>query len=52
MTPHHGAIPEAEPVEEAKLTENLGEFPCRFTEGDWIQAPMERAKARRVLLQC
>ena len=36
-----------EPVEEAELQENLGEFPGRLTDqGDRVSAPMTRKKAR------
>lgn len=36
-----------EPVEEAELLENLGEFPGRNTDqGDRVLAPMTRKKAR------
>lgn len=49
MTQHGGAIPATEqPVEEAELMDNLGEFPGRFTDqGDRNPAPMTRAKASR-----
>ncbi len=37
----------AEPVEEAELLENLGEFPGRNTDqGDRVLAPMTKKKAR------
>jgi hypothetical protein len=50
MTQHGGAIPPVEPVEEAALEENLGEFPGRLTDqGDRPTAPMSRKKARRFL---
>ena len=35
-----------EPVEEAELLENLGEFPGRSDQGDRVLAPMTKAKAR------
>jgi hypothetical protein len=38
-----------EPVEEAELLENLGEFPGRSDQGDRLTAPMTKAKARRFL---
>ena len=39
----------AEPVEEAELQENLGEFPGRLTDqGDRAPAPMTRKKAREL----
>ena len=47
MTLHGGAIPPAEPVEEAALEENLGEFPGLMSDqGDRPTAPMTRKKAR------
>lgn len=50
MTLHGGEVPPAEPVEEAEIEENLGEFPVEFTdEGDRVTSPMTRKKARRVL---
>jgi len=50
MTLHHGEVPPAEPVEEAEIEENLGEFPVALTdEGERITSPMTRKKARRVL---
>ncbi len=50
MTLHHGEVPPAEPVEEAEIEENLGEFPGRLTDqGERIPTPMTRKKARRVL---
>jgi hypothetical protein len=50
MTQHHGEIPGAEPVEEAEIMENLGEFPGRLTDqGDRPPVPMTRKKARRFL---
>ena len=39
-----------EPVEEAELQENLGEFPGRLTDqGDRVSAPMTKKKARSFL---
>ena len=38
-----------EPVEEAELLENLGEFPGRSDQCDRVPAPMTKAKARRFL---
>lgn len=38
-----------EPVEEAELLENLGEFPGRSDQGDRVPAPMTKVKARRFL---
>ena len=35
-----------EPVEEAELLENLGEFPGRTDQGDRMTAPMTKQKAR------
>ena len=50
MTQHHGQVPGAEPVEEAEVMENLGEFPGRLTDqGDRAPVPMTRKKARRLL---
>ncbi len=50
MTQHGGAIPPVQPVEEAELEENLGEFPGRLTDqGDRPGAPLTRKKARRLL---
>jgi hypothetical protein len=47
MTQHHGEIPPAgEPVEEAAIQENYGEFPTVFTDqGDREMAP--HAKKRK-----
>jgi hypothetical protein len=43
--------PEAneEPIEEAELLENLGEFPGRTDQGDRAPAPMTKRKARAYL---
>lgn len=38
-----------EPVEEAELLENLGEFPGRTDQGDRPPAPMTKQKARAFL---
>ena len=38
-----------EPVEEAELLENLGEFPGRTDQGDRMPAPMTKQKARLFL---
>lgn len=47
MTRHGGAIPPEEPVEEAELMENLGEFPSRLTDqGDRSQVPMVHPKGQ------
>ncbi len=35
-----------EPIEEAELVENLGEFPGRTDQGDRLPAPMTKQKAR------
>ena len=43
--PHPG--PTTEPVEEAELLENLGEFPGRTDQGDLMPAPMTKGKARQ-----
>ena len=45
--PHPGAT--EQPVEEAELLENLGEFPGRTDQGDRVAAPMTRKKARSFL---
>jgi hypothetical protein len=48
--PHPGGS--EDPVEEAELLENLGEFPGRNTDqGDRVRAPMTRKKARAFLRQ-
>ncbi len=45
MTEHHGEIPPEQPVEEAALMENLGEFPGRFTDqGEQMTAPRAKKK--------
>jgi hypothetical protein len=50
MTAHHGEVPPVEPIEEAELMENLGEFPGRLTDqGDRLSAPMTKKKARGLL---
>ncbi len=50
MTQHHGQVPGAEPVEEAEVMENLGEFPGRLTDqGDRAPVPLTRKMARRLL---
>ena len=46
MAAHHGEIAPEEPVEEAELMENLGEFPGRTDQGDRRQTPMTKDKAR------
>ncbi|HEY0185221.1 MAG TPA: DUF2934 domain-containing protein [Rhodopila sp.] len=47
MTQHHGEIPPVEPVEEAEIMENLGEFPSRLTDqGDRLSTPMTRQEER------
>ena len=38
-----------EPVEDAELLENLGEFPGRTDQGDRMPAPMTKQKARLFL---
>jgi hypothetical protein len=42
--PHPGMT--EEPVEEAELLENLGEFPGRTDQGDRMPAPMTKQRAR------
>jgi len=50
MTVHHGEIPPAQPIEEAAIEDNLGEFPSRLTdEGDRRQTPMTRAAEKKWL---
>lgn len=45
---HPAVIPPEQPVEEAELMENLGEFPGALTDqGDRSPVPMVRKKARR-----
>jgi len=45
MTQHHGEIPPAQPIEEAEIQENLGEFPTPYTdEGDRQQTPLPAKK--------
>lgn len=47
MTQHHGEIQPEQPVEEAELMENLGEFPNRLTDqGDRLATPMAAKRAR------
>jgi len=50
MTMHHGEMEPAQPVEEAEIQENLGEFPIQLgDQGDHLKAPMTRKKARQFL---
>ncbi len=50
MTQHHGDVVPEQPVEEAELMENLGEFPGLLSDqGDRSPVPMTRKKARKVL---
>lgn len=50
MAQLHGSLPPEQPVEEAELMENLGEFPVGLTDqGDRNTVPMVRKKARRAL---
>jgi hypothetical protein len=47
MSLHHGELEPVEPIEEAELMENLGEFPGRMTDqGDRSPVPMTRKKVR------
>lgn len=48
MVAHPQPGPTAEPIEEAELLENLGEFPGRTDQGDRLPAPMTKGKARAV----
>jgi hypothetical protein len=48
MTQHHGEIQPLEPVEEAELMDNLGEFPSRLTDqGDRRATPMAAKKPHK-----
>jgi Protein of unknown function (DUF2934) len=48
MTTHHGDVGPLQPVEEAEIMENLGEFPSLLgDQGEHIQSPMTRRKARQ-----
>lgn len=48
MVQHHGEIVPEQPVEEAEIMENLGEFPTRLTDqGDRPPVPTIRRKVRR-----
>jgi hypothetical protein len=50
MSQHHGDVVPPQPVEEAELMENLGEFPGLLSDqGDRSPVPMTRKKARQVL---
>jgi hypothetical protein len=50
MAAHHGEVEPEEPIEEAEIQDNLGEFPSQLgDQGDHLQTPMTRAKARRYL---
>lgn len=48
MTAHHGEIEPEQPIEEAELQNNLGEFPSLLTDqGERLATPMTRKAARR-----
>jgi len=48
MTMHGKGVPPAQPVEEAELMQNLGEFPSQLTDqGDRPPAPVARRRAAR-----
>lgn len=48
MTAHAGAIEPEQPIEEAELQDNLGEFPNLLTDqGENLATPMTRKAARR-----
>ena len=49
MTQHRGEVAPEQPVEEAELMENLGEFPGRSDQGDRSPVPMTRRKAHEIL---
>ena len=49
MTLHHGQVVPEQPVEEAELMENLGEFPGRSDQGDRSPVPLPRRQDRTAL---
>ena len=49
MVAHPQPVATEQPVEEAELLENLGEFPGRSDQGDRMPAPMTKQKARAFL---
>jgi hypothetical protein len=50
MIAHGGHVEPGQPVEEAELMDNLGEFPGLLNDqGDHVQTPMTRRKSRRYL---
>ena len=49
MVAHPEPAATEEPVEEAELMENLGEFPGRTDQGERMPAPMTRKRAREFL---
>jgi hypothetical protein len=49
MVAHPEPSATEEPVEEAELLENLGEFPGRTDQGDRMPAPMTKRRAREYL---
>jgi hypothetical protein len=50
MTTHHGEVESEQPIEEAEIQENLGEFPSQLgDQGDHLQSPMTRQRARQFL---
>ena len=49
MAAHPQPSPTAQPVEEAELLENLGEFPGRTDQGDRMLVPMTKSRAREYL---
>jgi hypothetical protein len=49
MVAHPQPSKTEEPVEEAELLENLGEFPGRTDQGDRMPAPMTKRRAREYL---
>ena len=49
QTLHHGEIEPEQPIEEAELMENLGEFPGGSDQGDRSLVPMTRRRAHQVL---
>jgi hypothetical protein len=46
MVTHHGVVPPAEPIEEAEIQANLGEFPALTDQGDRLETPMTRKQER------
>jgi hypothetical protein len=50
MAQNYGELPREQPVEQAEIQKNLGEFPDRLTDqGEHRTAPMPKDEAIRVL---